>query len=138
MAVVHGKNLKHKLAAVAVQGETKQVTVNLDNDVAEVTAAGDTAKEYLEGVYGWTAEGEYNWDGASGYSDHTIFRLFTSGEQNLQVVPAGGTVSTDNPIFRGNTIVKSYQITVPIGGAVVCRATYQGTGVLNRYTSGDY
>ena len=124
MAVVHGKNLDHKVVAIALENETKSVDVAIDNDVVEKTAAGDAAKEYLQGVYGWTMDADYNWDalGTSG-NDAVIFGILTSGEQNVQVVPGGGTVSSNNPIYKGNAILKSYSVHVPIDGVVAFKAS---------------
>jgi hypothetical protein len=139
MAVVHGKTLNHKINSVSADTYTKQVTVAVDIDTAEKTAAGASAKSYLEGHYGWNMDGDYNWEGSSGQVDATVFAMITSGALNMQLLPGGGThSSTNNPMYRGTAILKSYQITAPHDGVVVCRASYQGSDALNRYTSGFY
>ena len=134
----HGKNLKHKLDTTALEADTRSVGINVDNDIVDATAAGDTAKETMEGVYGWGLDSSYVWNGGNGKVDDVIFGMFSSGALNAQLVPGGGTVSADNPIYRGDVIVKSYTITVPHDGIVACQATFQGDGVLTRLTSGDY
>ncbi len=136
--VIHGKNLAHKVNTTAVEESTKSVDVSVDNDVVDATAAGDTAKETLEGVYGWGMDGNYNWNPAASKNDAVIFGMLGSGALNVQVVPGGGTVSADNPIFRGNAILKSYKISVPHDGVVTSTASYQGDGVLTRLTSGSF
>lgn len=138
MPEVHAKNLLHEINGVSAAAYTKQVAINIDNDVAETTAAGDLAKTFMEGVYGHTMDADYNWYGGSGQVDDTIFKMLSSGSLPVQVVPGGGTVSNDNPMYRGNYIVRSYSITCPANGVVTARASYQGDGVLNRYTSGSY
>lgn len=135
---VHGKNMLHEINGVSGNAYTKQVTVNIDNDVVETTAAGDLAKTQLEGVYGWNMDADYNWYGGSGQMDDTIFKMLSSGSLAVQVVPGGGTVSNDNPMYRGNAILRSYSINCPANGPVTSRASYLGDGVLNRYTSGVY
>ncbi len=138
MAVIHGKNLDHKLFSTAVEDDTLSVDVNIDNDIVDASAAGDTAKETLEGIYGWGMDGSYNWNGAAGKIDEVLFKLLTSGAQNVQVVPGGGTVSADNPIYRGNAIIKSISISVPHDGVVTSKASFTGDGVITRLTSGSF
>jgi len=139
MAVIHGKDMQHMVVARDVSADTKQVDISVDIDTADVTAAGDDSKEFLEGVYGWSMDGSYNWNGGSGQNDATIFGTITSGSQNVQLLPGGGTnASGNNPMYRGNAIIKSYKISCPHDGAVSCTASYQGNGAINRYTSGNY
>ena len=138
MAEVHGKNMLHRINSVSAESYTKQVTVNVDNDIVDSTTAGDTSKASLEGIYSWNMDGDYVWNGGSGQIDYTIFRTLGSGALTNQVVPGGGTVSNDNPIYRGSAILKSYSITVPHDGVIAAKASWQGNGALNRYTSGNY
>ena len=138
MTVVHGKNLDHKVVATAIESATRSVTVNMDTDIVETTAAGATAKAHVAGLYNWGMDADYVWNPVAAMQDPVVFGILTSGAQTVQVVPGGGTVSADNPIFKGSAILKSYSITVPYDGIVTARASYAGTGTLNRYTSGTF
>lgn len=138
MAEKHGKNQGQLINLVSTNLYTKNTTINVDIDTADITAAGDDSKQYLEGQNGWTMDSDYNWEGSSGQIDATIFKMITSGSAKVQSIPGGTTTSTQNPMYRGDAILKSYSISIPHDGAITCKASYQGTGALNRYTSGQY
>jgi len=140
MAEIHGKNLGHQIGLSGTLIEqrtyTKSVGLNVDVDVADTTAAGDTSKTALEGVYGWTMDADYNWTGDSGQADHQIFRQIGSSYQRVQIIPGSTTASSNMPRYQGNAFVKSFSLTCPADGVVSCKASWQGTGALNRYLSG--
>lgn len=136
MGNVHGKNLYHQVRSLEQRTMTKGVTIDVDVDTTEVQAAGDTAKEYLEGIYGWKMGGDYLWDGASGNIDHAVMGQITSGQVIVQLIPSGSTGSANMPRYLGSAHITSYSISVPADGVVTCKAEYQGTGILNRYLSG--
>lgn len=132
MAVKHGKNLDHTINTVSVEDFTKGVEISIDNDVVEASAAGDAAKEHIEGIYGWVMDGDYNWNPASGKNDATIFALLGAGAKAIDVTPGGGAAAAENPKYEGNAILKSYKISIPHDGLITSKASYQGTGALSR------
>lgn len=133
---VHGKNLYHQVRALEQRTMTKNVNIDIDVDTTEVQAAGDAAKEYLEGIYGWKMGGDYIWDGLSGNIDHAVLGQITSGPLIVQLIPSGATGSANMPRYHGSAHITSYSIQVPADGVITCKAEYQGTGILNRYLSG--
>lgn len=132
MAEVHGKTLDHTVNTVALEENTSRVTISVDQDVSEVTAATDSAKEHLPGIYGWQMEGEYRWNPSAGKNDATIYAALTSGAIAVDCTPGGGAVGHDNPKYNGNAMVKRYQISIPHDGVITSRATFVGDDVLTR------
>ena len=138
MAKIHGNKLTHKVNTTAVTDDTRAVDVNISVDTADATTAGNTAKQGIQGAYGWGMDGDYTFNPSSGQNDSVIFNMISSGALNVQVVPGGGTVSVDNPIFRGLGLLTNYSIHIPHNDIVTSRASYQGTSSLTRLTSGAF
>lgn len=132
MAVIHGKNLDHTVASKAVEDDTLQVDISIDTNVVDSTAAGDSAKESLQGIYGWTMDGRYNWNKSSGEIDNVIFQMLRSGSQTVDLTPGGGTEGANNPAYTGSALVKSYKISIPHDSKITCQAQYVGDGALTR------
>ena len=134
-----GKNVQAKIVSTSVDTLIRSVDLNVDADAIDATAANAAAKSTLQGTYGWTADVDLNFAGGSGQADDTLFKSITSGAQNFQVLPRGGTnASQDNPMYRGNAVLKSINISIPSDGVITEKASFQGDGALTRLTSGSY
>ena len=132
MAVVHGKTLKHTVVTTALEENTRRAVVNMDIDQAEITAANTNPKKYLQGLYSWGVEADMTWNPAAGKNAAVIYGIIASGAQTVAVRPAGGTVGANNPEYTGSAIVKNYHVTIPHDGVIVCKASYEGSGDLDR------
>lgn len=132
MPEVHGKNLGHSVAGVALESGTTAVTLEINNDVAEKTAAGALAKAYLEGIYGWRMRADYLWNPAAGNNDATIYAMRLSGAQTVAMTPGGGVEAADNPEYTGSALLEQYTISIPHDGIITSKAAYGGTGALTR------
>src|SRR5574343_623456 len=134
-----GKKVQAKVVATSADTYIRSVDISVDVDTVDATAANATAKANVAGIYGWNANMDLNWTGSSGQIDDVLFKTITSGAQNLQVLPGGGTnASDDNPMFRGNAIMKSFSISSPHDGLITEKASWVGDGALTRVTSGSY
>ncbi len=132
MAVIHGKNLDHSIAGLAVEDYTKEVNLNIENDVNEATAASATAKANKEGLYAWTVDADYIWASSSGELHQVLCQMLSSGQQDILVNPGGGAEGTNNPEYGGKVLLQVYEVEIPHDDIVTCRATYQGSSGLIR------
>lgn len=134
-----GKNVQAKIVSTSVDTILRSVDLSVDVDQIDSTAANANAKSVLGGAYSWSMDMDLNWGGGSGQAEDTLFRTILSGSQNVQVLPAGGVnASQDNPMYRGNALLKGFSISIPHDGLITQKASFQGDGALHRYTSGSY
>ena len=134
MARLHGKDWSTTVNAVEMGTTGQTSTVNVPIDTAEVTAAADSSKEYLEGDYGWDASIDGYADFGAGLSDDTLFGFIGSGEQAYVWKADDGAVSATNPSYSGNVILTSYSLTAGVGDGVTFSARLTGNGDLSRAT----
>ncbi len=132
MASIHGKNLDHTVNTKSLESQVKSVELAVDVDTAEDTAAGDSAKTHVEGMYGWGMDAEMNWDPAANQNDVTLFALLGQGAKTIDLTPGGGTESSTNPKYTGSAIMTSFRLSVPHDGLCSLKASYKGTGALAR------
>ncbi len=134
-----GKNAQAKIVSTSVDTIIRSVDLSVDVDTIDATCANAAAKANVAGVYGWNADMDLNYGGGSGQADDTLFKSITSGAVNFQVLPAGGTnASQDNPMYRGNVLIKGFSISIPHDGLITQKASFVGDGALSRNTSGSY
>ena len=132
MAVKHGKNLAHPINSVNLAAACKSIDISMDIDLPDATHAGDTAKESLDGMYGWGMDAAYDWDPAATENDATIFAMVAANSKVVDCTPGGGTESATNPKYTGTAMLKSYRISIPHDGMITSRASFQGNGAITR------
>jgi len=125
---IHGKNADLKLSGSALEADGNNVTLDISVDTAEVTAFGDTYKDYLEGVAEWSITAEFFFDGANAKAADVAFDMIGSGKKAVIFYPGGS--SATNIYYSGSAIVTRKNITAPVGGAVTVSLTLQGSGTL--------
>ncbi len=134
-----GKSVQAKVVSTSADTYIRSVDISVDQDTVDSTAANVNAKTTLAGTYGWNVDMDLNWTGNSGQIEDALFKTILSGSQNVQVLPAGGVNSSqDNPMYRGNAVMKSWSVSIPHDGLITQKASFVGDGNLNRYTSGAY
>jgi predicted secreted protein len=139
MAATHGYKVQQKIVSTSCDTVIRSVDINMENDTVDATAANASWKASVVGIPSWSVDGNYICDLGSGQIDDTVFKTILSGAQNVQVLPGGGTnASGNNPMYRGNAVIKSYKISIPHDGVITGAVSWQGDGAFNRYTSGSY
>jgi predicted secreted protein len=137
MARVHGKNWHSLLNSVGIDATGQTITMNINADTSEVTAADDTSKEYVVGNYGWDISVDGAADFGTSLQDATMFaQIVTDGTEEAWVFnPDTATSATTNPQYTGNVIATSYSITAGVGDAVTFSYSAIGNGNLARTTA---
>jgi len=135
MARLHGKDWSTTVNAVEMSTTGQTSGFNVSVDTAEVTAAGDSSKEHLEGDYGWDASLDGYADFGAGLSDVTLFGFVGAGEQAYVWKADDGAVGAANPSYSGNVILTSYSLTAGVGDGVSYSAGLIGNGNIARATA---
>ena len=132
MARLHGKDWSTTVNAVEHSTTGQTSSFNISIDTAEVTAAADTSKEYLEGDYGWDASIDGYADFGAGLQDATDFAMIGAGEQAYVWKADDGAVGATNPSYTGNVFLTSYSLSAGVGDGVTFSSSYIGKGDISR------
>ena len=132
MARIHGEDANYTLNSVAIEDELNSIEQTIEQDVAEVTAFADAAKEFVRGKYGWGHEiaGAADFDASQG--DETIWGAVGGAEVPLSFDPTGAGAGANDPNYDGNAHLKRYSITASVNAPATYRATLEGNGALSR------
>ena len=132
MARIPGKNADFTFNSVPLEDELNSIEMGTDVNLPEVTAFGDTAAEFVEGLPNTTFTISGAADFAASQGDATIFGQIGSGEATYDFEPTGTTAGANTPDYTGNALVSNYTITADVGGAVTYSATLQVNGANTR------
>lgn len=134
MARIHGENANFTFNAVAIEDELNSIDQEVMQEIGEVTAFADAAKEHVEGKYGWNHSIAGSADFAASQGDATIFGRIGQGATAVLFDPVGGGTGgdTNNPVYGGNVIVESYTISSKVNTPATYSAKLRGTGALTR------
>lgn len=135
MARIAGKSANFSYNAVAIEDELHTIEMSVDVNVIEVTAFGDSAQEFVEGLYGATFRLDGYCDFAASQGDATIFGQIGSGEAAFVYQPTGSAAGASDPNYTGNGIVRNYTIRSEVGGPASYSAEVVVNGALTRATS---
>ena len=119
---------------VDLSNHVQSVTLNIEADVQEDTAMGDTYKTRLGGLLDWSLDLTFKQDFAAANVDATMFAILGKSG-TFTGKPTSGAVSATNPSYSGECILASY---APFGNSMGELATttvrFQGNGTLTRAT----
>lgn len=132
MARIPGNDTNFSFDSVAIEDELNSIEMTVDNNLPEVTAFGDTAAEFVEGLYNASLTGGGAADFLASQGDATIFGQIGSGEAAFDLDPTGTAVDASHPHYTGNALVKSYRISCEVGGAVTYGVDLQVNGAVSR------
>ncbi|MAH46921.1 hypothetical protein CMI37_13910 [Candidatus Pacearchaeota archaeon] len=121
--------------SVAIEDELHTIDMSVDVNLPEITAFGDSAKEFVEGLYGATFRVDGYADFAASQGDATIFGQIGSGEAAFDYDPTGTSAGASNPHYTGNALVKSYTVRSEVGAAASYSAELVVNGALTRAVS---
>lgn len=118
--------------SVDLSDQVRQVTVNVEADLQENTAMGDTFRSRLGGLKDWSVELEFNQDFAASEVDATLWPLVGT-PTTITVKPTSSAVSATNPSFSGSAILADYApVDGSVGDVATSGVTFQGAGTLTR------
>jgi len=105
------------------------VGIPVDVETAEVSTLADDDKVYVTGLRDRTISMEGKWDATV---DGYLSGLLGGTARAWKVFPAG-SVST-YPVYSGNAILTSYEVSSDIGDAIGFSAEWQNSGIVTRGT----
>ena len=136
MARTSGKDAFISWDGDDMSGESNSWTLNIENDVFDVTSFGDAAKASVEGKYGWTVDVEAFFDVSTLKWDVSLFGDLGAGAKAMTLAHVGTTPSSGGTvIYSGSAFIETFSDEAPVDGAVTVSATFRGTGALTRATS---
>jgi len=135
MARQSGKSADFSFNSVAIEDELTNITQTTDVNIVEVTAFGDSAGTFTEGLptSNYSISGFF--DPSASQGDATIFTRIGSGSATASFETTGSTAGSNTPVYSGSAFVSSYSITSDVGGATTYTADLQVSGALTRAVS---
>jgi hypothetical protein len=135
MARQSGKSADFSFNSVAIEDELTNITQTTDVNIVEVTAFGDSAGTFTEGL----PTSNYSIRGflapSASQGDATIFTRIGSGSATASFETTGAVAGTNAPVYSGSAFVSSYSITSDVGSASTYTADLQVSGALSRAVS---
>ncbi len=132
MARIHGEDANYALDSVTIEDELNSIDQTIEQDISEVTAFADVAKEWVRGKYGWGHEIAGAADFAASQGDETIWGAAGGAEVPLSFDPTGNGAGANDPNYDGNGHLKRYSISASVNAPATYRATLEGNGALAR------
>ena len=135
MARQSGKSADFSFNSVAIEDELSNITQTTDVNIVEVTAFGDAAGTFVEGLPSSNYSITGFFDPAASQGDATLFTRIGSGAATASFETTGAAAGTNAPVYSGSAFVSSYSITSDVGGATTYTADLQISGALTRAVS---
>lgn len=121
--------------SVALSGAVRSATLNVEADVQEDTAMGDTYRSKLGGLKDWTLELEFNQDFAASQIDATLWPLLGT-TTTVKIKPTSAATSATNPEYSGTALLSEYPpLDGSVGDVATVSVTFEGAGALTRATT---
>tara|TARA_R110000824_G_scaffold192030_1_gene374000 strand:+ start:179 stop:586 length:408 start_codon:yes stop_codon:yes gene_type:complete len=135
MARQAGKSADFSYNSVAIEDELSSISQTTDVNLVEVTAFGDAAGTFVEGLptSNYSLSGAF--DPAASQGDATFFTRIGSGTATASFETTGAAAGTNAPVYSGAAFVSSYSINTEVGGATTYTADLQVSGALTRAVS---
>ena len=135
MARQSGKAADFSFNSVQIEDELSSITQNTDITLPEVTAFGDSAATYTEGLPNSNYSISGYFDPAASQGDATLYTRIGGGSATTTFETTGAAAGTNAPVYSGAGFVSSYSITSDVGGATTYSADIQISGALTRAVS---
>ena len=135
---VHGKNSDFSFNGVAIEGELDSIAQTITAPPAEITSFTDVYQNFVAGKKGTTYELAGTVNMAAAGADVTLFGQIGAGRVSTIFDPTGNGPAADAPEYQvtasglTGTLVKSYRISLPVGGKAALSATLQVSGAISR------
>ena len=135
MARQAGKAADFSFNSVQIEDELSSISQTTDVNLPEVTAFGDSAATFVEGLPNSNYSISGFFDPAASQGDATIFTRIGSGSATTTFETTGAAAGTNAPVYSGAGFISSYSITSDVGGASTYTADFQISGALARAVS---
>jgi hypothetical protein len=129
VARVAAKNAEIYMNEHNLSGRSNSIELSVDNDLFDVTAFGDSAKEYIEGLYAWTLDINAFLDCDDDEIDENLFAEIAAGGAHLGYAPIG-TGTKGNRVYEMTGMVRGQPRPIAVAGAQLVACTFEGTGSL--------
>jgi hypothetical protein len=131
VAAIHGKNSYLLWNSVNLSPFLTDVTFGGSADTAEVSAFGDTNKEYVVGLVDRNISVSGNYDAVASGPDATLGAAVGTSA-TLEYGPGGNTAGLVK--YSGSDFLTSYEVSGGIGDAVTFTAEFVPAGATTRGT----
>jgi len=120
--------------SVVKVAEIREWSVNGEQDSIDATSKDSSGdREFIGGLRQWTASAEHLYAGDS-TTQKMLFELITGGtKHDLEFYPQG--TSTGYPIYTGQALVTSWDLSSPNDDAAAVSVEWQGDGALTKSSS---
>jgi hypothetical protein len=138
MAFVHGKGAYVGLddsvggSLTDYSAYFNDASLSRSIETAETTTFGDSDKEYIVGLKDATISLSGMFDSTM---DAVLEGLLGAGAFSFEIGTNGSTASSSNPIYQGECIMTSYDLSPAVGDVVPVSVELQCTGAITRATS---
>ncbi len=128
-------NIDLSSSPVDLSDHVLSITLNIEVDLQEDSAMGDTFRTRLAGLKDWSLDVTFKQDFAATEVDVTLEAILgVSG--TFTGKPTSGGISATNPRYYGECILESYPpISNAIGELATVTARFMGNGTLTRAES---
>ena len=123
---IHGKNTAVYIDEFDLSSYFNDVSVSLDNDVAETTAFGDTNKAFILGTRGGTLSMSGMWASDTDGSDEALVALLGNATTPILTVRQGAAAIGSRAIIA-QANETSYAITNPVADVATISADFECT-----------
>tara|TARA_R110000787_G_scaffold53795_2_gene125614 strand:- start:625 stop:1032 length:408 start_codon:yes stop_codon:yes gene_type:complete len=135
MARQSGKVIDFAYNSVSIEDELSNLSMSVDVNLPEVTAFGDAASTFVEGLPSTTIDVSGFFDPAASQGDATIYTAIGSGANTALLETTGAAAGTNSPTYSVSAFVSNYTLTSDVGGATTYSASFQGSGANTRAVS---
>lgn len=115
MAVYFAQNSYFKLGTYDLSTVVQSISININYEQLDVTAAGDNSRKYLKGLAAHQITGTLflNQDAIAAGSTRAVLDSLKGTAAAFELAPNGSTASSTNPKYTGSCFVNGY---TPVNG----------------------
>jgi hypothetical protein len=133
-----GDNVNFSYNAIAIEDSLNNVVMNAQVDEEDITSFADAWQSSLAGKKSVSFELSGSLDMVASGADQTIFEGIGAGVKSTVFDPSGSGPGANDPEYQctasglTGTLVRSYNISLSVGGAATYRASLQNSGSTSR------
>ena len=115
MAVYFAQNSYFKLGTYDLSSVVQSISLNINYEQLDVTAAGDASRKYLKGLAAHQISGTLYLEQSAiaAGSTRAVLDSLKGTAATFDIAPNGGTASSTNPKYSGSCFVNGY---TPVNG----------------------
>lgn len=132
MARQAGKDTRVYIDEFNFTGRTNQWKLNISNNLVPVTCFGDSAPEYVEGLYGGTVDLNGFFDPADDNYDEQMFSILSSASDVNLGLSLTSTAAVGHKMYVMRARVSSEPRVMDVTGAILLNATFDILGGVAR------